>query len=238
VSSNEERLIEYLPWAQRFARACTVNLPSHLDHDNLQAAGMLGYLHAASRYDASRGASFRGFCTVRIRGAVLDELRRWDWAPRSVHKSQRCITNVMHALMEKLEREPTCAELAQELGIEPSELAAYQTQAQPHQLVSLDEIAEKAQGDDNLSLAERLSDPGAVAPDAAMLLAENRHLIRRGLNLLPKTEAMILEIHYFQNIPFRDVAILLAVTPSRVSQLHHQALGHLKQIWCRIQALP
>jgi RNA polymerase sigma factor for flagellar operon FliA len=91
---DNDRLIEYLPWARHFARSCTSNLPSHLDHDDLQSAGILGYLRAASRYDAARGASFRGYCAVRIRGAVLDELRRWDWAPRSVHKNQRRITRI------------------------------------------------------------------------------------------------------------------------------------------------
>lgn len=73
--------MEYLPWAKGFARSCASKLPSHLDRDDLQSAGVLGYLRAAARYDVSKGASFRGFCAVRIRGAVLDELRRWDWAP-------------------------------------------------------------------------------------------------------------------------------------------------------------
>src|SRR5208282_4543253 len=108
---ENERLIQYLPWARSFARACASKLPSYLDHDDLQSAGVFGYLRAASRYDISRGASFRGFCAVRIRGAVLDELRRWDWAPRSVHRNQRRITRITSNLTERLEREPTHTEL-------------------------------------------------------------------------------------------------------------------------------
>src|SRR5580698_4479636 len=95
MGHRDEQLMEFLPWARHFARSCTANLPGHLDHDDLQSAGVLGYLRAASRYDASRGASFRGYCALRIRGAVLDELRRWDWAPRSEHKKLRdmlCVT--------------------------------------------------------------------------------------------------------------------------------------------------
>jgi len=91
---DNDRLLEFLPWARHFARSCASKLPSHLDHDDLQSAGVLGYLRAASRYDAARGASFRGYCALRIRGAVIDELRRWDWAPRSVHKNQRRITRI------------------------------------------------------------------------------------------------------------------------------------------------
>src|SRR5580692_13037567 len=99
---KNEHVLEYLPWARRFARACATKLPSHLDRDDLQSAGVLGYLRAASRYDAARGASFRGFCAVRIRGAVLDELRRWDWAPRSVHKNRRRVTSVTSELVDQL----------------------------------------------------------------------------------------------------------------------------------------
>jgi DNA-directed RNA polymerase specialized sigma subunit len=75
MSYNEARILEFLPWAQRFARSCAAKLPSYLDREDLQSAGVLGFLRAAARYDANKGASFHGFCAVRIRGAVLDELR-------------------------------------------------------------------------------------------------------------------------------------------------------------------
>ena len=234
---HEERLIEYLPWAQRFARTCTSNLPSHLDHENLQSAGVLGYLRAAPRYDVSRGASFRGFCATRIRGAILDELRRWDWAPRSVHKNHRRISSVTRELTEQLEREPTQAELAKALGMKSSELDSYQNQSRPHQLVSLDEIVEKPQGDDHLSLTERLPDPHAIAPDIAILFEENRRMLRRCISDLPKTQATVIDLHYLQSVPLRDVATLLVVTPSRVSQLHHQALARMKLTLRRIHSL-
>jgi RNA polymerase sigma factor for flagellar operon FliA len=234
---ENERLIQYLPWARSFARACASKLPSYLDHDDLQSAGVFGYLRAASRYDISRGASFRGFCAVRIRGAVLDELRRWDWAPRSVHKHHRRITKITSILIEQLEREPTDVELAAALGIEASELASYQTLAQPRQLMSLDEMSENAHGEENLQLTERLPDPHAAKPDAAMLSAENRRFLLQCLALLPKTQATVIVLHYLQNVALREVADILSVTPSRVSQLHHQALERLRQAWRRHQTL-
>jgi RNA polymerase sigma factor for flagellar operon FliA len=233
---ENDRLLEFLPWARHFARSCASKLPSHLDHDDLQSAGVLGYLRAASRYDAARGASFRGYCALRIRGAVIDELRRWDWAPRSVHKNQRRITRITSDLTEQLEREPTRMELAAALGVEEIDLAAYQTQAQPRQLVSLDEMAENGHGEESLSLTERLADPSAARPDAAVLCAEDRRTMLQCLGRLPKTQATVIVLHYLQNVPLRDVAEILAVTPSRVSQLHHQALARLKQAWHRSHA--
>jgi len=137
MSLAEHEIMEFLPWAQRFARSCAAKLPTHLDRDDLQSAGVLGFLRAANRYDGKKGASFHGFCAVRIRGAVLDELRKWDWAPRSVHRNYRRITRVTARLTEQLE-------------------------------------------------------------------------------------------HYLKEIPLREIAAMLTVTPARVSQLHHQALGRLR----------
>ncbi len=233
---ENDRLLEFLPWARHFARSCTSKLPSHLDHDDLQSAGVLGYLRAASRFDAARGASFRGYCAVRIRGAVLDELRRWDWAPRSVHKNHRRITRITSNLTENLEREPTRRELATALGVREADLAAYQNESQPRQLVSLDEMSENSNGDESLSLTERLADPLAARPDAGVLFAEDRRTLLQCLGRLPKTQAIVIVLHYLQNVPLREVAAILAVTPSRVSQLHHQALARLKQGWQKASA--
>jgi RNA polymerase sigma factor FliA len=233
---ENDRLLESLPWARHFARSCASKLPNHLDHDDLQSAGVLGYLRAASRFDAARGASFRGYCALRIRGAVLDELRRWDWAPRSVHKCQRRITRITSNLTEQLDREPTRLELAAALGVEETDLTAYQTQALPRQVVSLDEMTDNGNGDESLSLTERLADPAAARPDAAVLSAEDRRTILQCLSSLPKTQSTVIVLHYLQNVPLRDVARLLSVTPSRVSQLHHQALARLKQAWNRSHA--
>jgi RNA polymerase sigma factor for flagellar operon FliA len=234
---EHNRLLESLAWARHFARSCASNLPNHLDRDDLQSAGVLGYLRAASRFDAARGASFRGYCAVRIRGAVLDELRRWDWAPRSVHKSHRRITRITSNLTENLEREPTREELAAALGVEVADLTAYQTQSQPRQIISFDEMTENSNGDESLSLTERLADPSANRPDAAVLSAEDRRTMLSCLALLPPAQGTVIRLHYLQGVPLRQVARMLKVTPSRISQLHHQALGRLKQAWTRSQAI-
>jgi RNA polymerase sigma factor for flagellar operon FliA len=228
---ENDKVLKFLPWAKQFARLCSAKLPPHLDHEDLQAAGILGYLRAASRYSIDGGASFRGYCSARIRGAVLDEVRKWDWAPRSVHRNHRRITRITMALAEDLEREPTPHELAKALGVEDEELAAVQADAQLRQVISLDETSENPSGEDNITLKERLADPAAPRPDAHMRTEEERRTLVRCINRLPKTQATILVLHYLQNVPLREVARLLAVTPSRVSQLHHRALDRLRVIW-------
>ncbi len=136
-------------------------------------------------------------------------------------------------MTEQLEREPTRNELAKALGIEEIDLSAFQSHAMPHQVVSLDEMTENSQGEENLTLTERLPDPSAARPDASVLCAEYRRTLSQCLARLPKTQVTVIVLHYLQNVPLRDVAQILDVTPSRVSQLHHQALARLKQAWRR-----
>jgi len=139
-------------------------------------------------------------------------------------------------LAEQLDRAPSNGELAQALGMESSEIESYQTQARHRQMVSFDEITGRLLGEDGVALAERLPDPCATPPDLTLLIKEDQQLVLRCLRLLPKTEATILDLHYYQGVPLRDIAAVLAVTPSRVSQLHHQALGRLKQTCYRVEA--
>ena len=237
MGHENERLLDSLAWAQGFARSCAANLPSHLDRDDLQSAGVLGYLRAAARFDATRGASFRGYCAVRIRGAVLDELRRWDWAPRSIHKNHRRLARITSNLTDNLEREPTRVELAAALGIDEAELSAYESQSQLRTLISLDDMSENQHGEEGLSLIERLADPAAERPDSGVLSSEDRRAMIECLAALSASQATVITLHYLHNMPLREVARMLKVTPSRVSQLHHQALARLRQTWQRSQAV-
>jgi RNA polymerase sigma factor for flagellar operon FliA len=140
-------------------------------------------------------------------------------------------------LTENLEREPTREELAAALGVKVTELAAYQSKAQPRQLISFDEMTENSHGDENLPLTERLADPAADRPDAGVQSVEDRRTMLRCLRVLPEPQGMVIILHYLQNVPLRQVARKLGVTPSRVSQLHHQALVRLRQAWQRSHAI-
>jgi RNA polymerase sigma factor for flagellar operon FliA len=135
-----------------------------------------------------------------------------------------------------LEREPTRHELARALGVPEMDLTAFQTHSTPRQVISFDEVTDHSQGEENLTLPERLADPAADRPDAAVLSAENRRALLHCLNRLTKTQATVIVLHYLQNVPLRSIAEILAVTPSRVSQLHHRALCQLKQTWQRSQS--
>jgi RNA polymerase sigma factor for flagellar operon FliA len=229
---EQGRLIESLPWARRFARGCAARFPNHPQAEDLQSAGMVGYMEAAERYDGRRGSTFLGFCAVRIRGAIVDELRRWEWAPRSVQQSRRRITEVTLRLLGELGRNPADDELAEALGLTLAELDSTRNRCSARTTATFDEVGLTSQGEETLPLAERLADPAARLPDADLMAAEDRRNVRQCLHCLPKTQATVIVLHYLQEVPLREVAAILCVTPARVSQLHHQALDRLRQC-CR-----
>jgi RNA polymerase sigma factor for flagellar operon FliA len=151
-----------------------------------------------------------------------------------VHKDQKRIARVTSSLVAQLDRDPTQTELANALGLDETELADFQAHSQPRHVVSLDEPTENHHGEENLPLTERLADPLAPRPDASILSTEDRRMMLQCLHCLPKTQLTVIVLHYLQNVPMRQVAKILAVTPSRISQLHSQALARLKQAWeCR-----
>jgi RNA polymerase sigma factor for flagellar operon FliA len=139
-------------------------------------------------------------------------------------------------LTEQLEREPTTKELAAALEMEMAELSTFQSITQPRHLVSFDETNDHGSGEEGLMLAERLADPAMNRPDAPILNAEERRQMHQCLRKLPKTQATVITLHYFKGVALRDIAAMLKVTPSRVSQLHHQALGRLRLLLQRLQA--
>jgi RNA polymerase sigma factor for flagellar operon FliA len=139
-------------------------------------------------------------------------------------------------LTEQLEREPTPKELAEALQMEMAELSAFQTMAQPRRVVSLDETFDRQRGEEGLPLTERLADLAIPRPDAKVLTAESRVELLECLKKLPKSQGTVIVLHYLREIPLRDIAAMLAVTPSRVSQLHHQALARLRLALQRMQA--
>jgi RNA polymerase sigma factor for flagellar operon FliA len=137
-----------------------------------------------------------------------------------------------------LEREPTAKELAEALHMEMAELAVFQTMAQPRHVVSLDETSDNHRGEEGLALAERLADPTMPRPDAKVLDAEHRRQLMECLKKLPRPQVTVIVLHYLREIPLRDIAAMLSVTPSRVSQLHHQALARLRLSLRRLQNAP
>ena len=222
-AEDQERLIEEnLELVKRIAYHLLARLPAHTEIDDLMQSGMMGLLEAARNYDPSRGASFSTFAGFRIRGAMLDEVRRHDWTPRSVHRKQRELTAAIRELEGETGRQPKADEVAERMGISLDEYHKILRDSAGCSLFSLNEAM-----DENKPTRQVVSDESA---DPGRLCSEEqfREEIVAAIGRLPDKEQMVLSLYYERDLNLKEIGAVLGVTESRVCQIHGQALARLR----------
>lgn len=198
------------------------------DRDDLVSAGVQGLIQAAHSYDPGRGLAFSTLAVTRIRGAMLDEMRRWDHTPRSVRRKERQLKRAEATLWTELGRRPRPAELAEVLEVTEEEVHAWLLDVSRHTEESLDQThASRLDDGRGLSVLEVVPDD---QPDAGDLVDRNQsvEILKNCIAALPEREARVLALYYFEELRLREIAQLLSVTESRVSQIRHGALQKLR----------
>jgi RNA polymerase sigma factor for flagellar operon FliA len=216
--------------AQQLARA----RPNDVELDDLVSAGTLGLIDAFEHFDASRGLAFSTFAAPRIRGAILDELRRLDRVPRSVRRKTKQIDGASRALAGSLGREPGNAELAQGLGIDLATLWRWQTEREATQVVSIDRSPRS--GEHGPGAEEWLAGSSGDEIDDSITLSQEAAHLRDALLDLPEQERTVLSLYYFEELKLNDIARILAVSESRVSQIRSKAILRLRRKLGRLRA--
>jgi RNA polymerase sigma factor for flagellar operon FliA len=211
-----------------------MSLPAHINADDLYSAGLVGLLQSIRNFHAQGGASFETFARFRIRGAVLDELRRMDWVPRSVHEKTRKIQSVMDELEQQKGGDlPSEEEIARALRISLGEYHEWLDEVKPATFVSLDSIliAENAEQ----SRYESVADGGQADPREGTSQNELTQLILARLKQLPEMQRKVLALYYFEDLRLREIAEAFGVTESRICQVHAQAILTIKSYLRRIE---
>jgi len=218
---DEDLVREHLPLVGYLVAETAAKLPGHVSRDDLTSAGMMALAQAARGFDPSRGVPFGRFATVRIRGAIIDELRSHDWASRSVRIKARQRAAAEEALAAKLGRHPTAAELAATLGISSDELASVEEDVHRSVVLSL-------QGFSDAGTLEGMlphQDPG---PEDVLLGRERNSYLVDAVAALPERLRVVVEGYFFNERPMAEIAAELGVTESRISQMRAEALALLK----------
>jgi RNA polymerase sigma factor for flagellar operon FliA len=201
------------------------SLPAHLDVDDLYSVGLLGLIQAQRRFDPTHGITFAAYASMRIRGAVLDELRRVDWMSRTLRVKAKKLTDVISAIEQNVGRPATEAEIADELGISSEEYSILLDEVRPLSYVELDALA----GDDeDSSLHEVIADENQPNARDLALKQELIKLVVERLQMLPDMQKKILAMYYFENLRLAEIAKVFGVTESRICQIHTQAVLSLK----------
>lgn len=197
------------------------------ERDDLVSAGVQGLIQAAHAFDPGRGLAFSTLAVTRIRGAMLDELRRWDQTPRSVRKKERELKATEASLRASLGRRPTPDELAYALGIEVEELHDWYLDMTVHEPESLDRGVGGRDEPGRRTTAETVPDPGQGAFEA-LGQAQSVEVLAECIQDLSERDRQVLALYYYEDLRLREIAQLIGVTESRISQIRHAALKTLR----------
>ncbi len=219
-SMAEHLIEEHSGLVNRIAYHLAARLPASVVVDDLIQVGMIGLLDASQHYDASRGAAFTTYATIRIRGAMLDELRRNDWAPKSVHKKHRDLMKVVSAIETKTGREAKPKAVAAEMGITLDEYFGLIQETNTCRIINFVDL-----GADDDSMRDT-SNISPLNPVEGMQKQQFREQLVAAINILPKREKLIVSLYYDEELNLREIGEVLDVSESRISQLLGQA--HLR----------
>jgi RNA polymerase sigma factor FliA len=206
----------------RIAHHLAARLPSSVDVHDLQQAGMVGLIEASRSFDSSQGASFETYASIRIRGSMLDELRRGDWVPRSVHRKLRAATAATRAVEQHTGRAASTAEIAANMQISVDDYARLLTNAVRGHVLSLDAHVDE-DGESQLKCAQH-----APSPTQHLDRQEFRTELAAAIESLPERERLVLSLYYEQELNMREIGSVLDVSESRICQIHAQALVRVR----------
>ncbi len=221
--SSQEIIELHSTLVKRIAHHLLARLPSNVVLEDLIQAGMVGLLEAARKYDASKGASFETYAGIRIRGAIIDEVRRGDWTPRSVHRNGRRVSEAIKVIESRTGRDAQDGEVALELNITVAEYHALLKDSAESRLFSFDKLTGPQDEGAGEAIASNEPDPSDAYEQKDFLKA-----IAREIQGLPEREKLVLSLYYDEELNLKEIGQVLGVSESRVSQIHSQAALRLR----------
>ena len=229
AEARNQLILSYAPMVQYLASRKARSIPAHCEVDDLVSCGLMGLVAAVDRFDPLRGATFEQFAWTRVNGAIVDELRRLDWAPRSVRRAERETEQARERWQAKEGRPPSESELAGSLGVSVDELRERTSELERASVMSL---SQKVNGSD-ASIAE-IGDAVEAPeidtnPEQALLATERAETLRKAIRSLPERELQVLASVHVHNIPGVEIGRALGVSESRVSQILASARKRLQQ---------
>lgn len=221
---REKLIIEYAQLVKLVAGRLSMYLGYNVEYDDLVGYGIFGLIDAIEKFDYGKNVKFETYASLRIRGAILDQIRKMDWIPRTLRQKQKRIDSAMSKIEAQMGRAATDDELAAELEISTDELNSWQGQAMVTNLVSLDEFTE-AGSEIKMNAA---ANSHFEQPETAVEREELKQNIAKALDSLTEKERSVIVLYYYEEMTLKEISRVLEVTESRVSQLHTKGLQKMK----------
>jgi RNA polymerase sigma factor for flagellar operon FliA len=220
---REELIVKYAPLVKYIAGRMAIRVPPSISREELTSAGIVGLLDALDKFDSGMGIKFETYAEHRIRGAILDELRKMDWIPRSVRKDIHRVEDAITALNSKLNRDPDDLEVAQEIGVDIDTYYKMISRAQGVGLLSLDKVMV-----DGSAPAFTKQASGGPSPFDELKVKEVKNVLSKVLSDLSEKEQLVITLYYYEELTLKEIAAVLGLTESRISQIHSKAIIRLR----------
>ncbi len=226
VDSREQLIKSHLPLVRFLVNRMVTQVPAYLTRDDITSSAMFGLVDAANRFDAGRGVLFKTFAEQRIRGAILDEARRLDWASRTLREKQSRLAEAVEGLEQRLGRPPEEEEIARTMGLSLENYRQMLGEIGHLGCISLQESLDGTE--DGRTLMDSLADPDSLNPLEAIERSELTRELAERLEKLSEKERQVIALYYYEELNQKEIAEVMELTEGRVSQLHSQALLKLK----------
>ena len=220
---REALVLEYAPLVKRIVDTMAIRLPPNISKDELISGGVMGLFDAVDKFDPKRGIKFSTYASSRIKGVIIDELRKMDWVPTSVRRDIHKIENAIQTLAIKQGREPKDFEVARELGIDVDSYYRKVTRASGIGLLSLDYVMS---GNTGAKVSQQMS--GFVSPLNELTQKELKDVIAKSLAQLSKKEQLVISLYYYDELTLKEIGQVLNLTESRISQIHSKVIIKLR----------
>ncbi|EHQ91594.1 FliA/WhiG family RNA polymerase sigma factor [Desulfosporosinus youngiae] len=225
---KQEHIERYLPLVKRIAGRLAISLPSHVDEDDIIGYGVFGLLDALERFEPARGFKFETYASIRIRGAMIDGLRTMDWVPHSARQKVKRVQDGFAELENQLGRAVTAEEVAEWLKVDVKEIEGALAQAQVLNLTSFDESSVDSEGDNSGTPLNLLVDLDAQEAYKVIEKDEQKQILALAVEKLPEKEKLVIGLYYQEELTLKEIAAVMKLSESRISQLHSQAILRLR----------
>ncbi|MCI9416470.1 MAG: FliA/WhiG family RNA polymerase sigma factor [Eubacterium sp.] len=222
---REQIILEYAPLVKVVAGRLSMYLGYNVEYDDLVGYGIFGLIDAIDKYDSQKDVKFETYASLRIRGSILDQIRKMDWIPRTVRQKQKKLDEAVKQIEMRTGKTATEEEIALELNISEEELAVWQSQLKITNIVSLNEYVE--QGSEPAMDARNNSH--FIQPEEQIQEDELKKVLKDTLELLTEKERKVIELYYYEELTLKEISKVLEVTESRISQLHTKALLKMRK---------
>jgi RNA polymerase sigma factor for flagellar operon FliA len=227
--ARDKLIVKYAPLVKYVAGRLAMGLPSHIEVDDLVSYGVFGLIEAIERFDPSRQVKFETYAIARIRGAMLDNLRAYDWIPYSVRQKAKELEAAYTKVESRLGRSATDAEVAAEIGIPVDRLHKMLQEVRGMSIVSLDDVLSGEDDSNNpVRTVEVIGDASAQDPLTFVEFEDRKRILAEAIERLPEKERLVIALYYHQGLTVTEISRILGVSQSRISQVHSKAVLRLR----------